>query len=77
MLSTEKDKVNCSFYLKIGAWCHGDRYSRIHNRPTFSQTCLLQNAVQSADGSHLVTNVSDEGIPEYYDNFFEDVFLEC
>lgn len=30
-------RVNCSFYFKIGACRHGDRCSRIHNKPTFSQ----------------------------------------
>nr|XP_031841756.1 splicing factor U2AF 35 kDa subunit-like [Nomia melanderi] len=59
IFGTEKDKVNCSFYFKIGACRHGDRCSRIHNKPTFSQTCLLQNlyvnpqnSAKSADGSH-------------------------
>ncbi|KAJ9596127.1 hypothetical protein L9F63_012711, partial [Diploptera punctata] len=37
IFGTEKDKVNCSFYFKIGACRHGDRCSRIHNKPTFSQ----------------------------------------
>lgn len=78
------NRVNCSFYFKIGACRHGDRCSRIHNKPTFSQTCLLQNlyvnpqnSAKSADGSHLVANVSDEEMQEHYDNFFEDVFVEC
>lgn len=30
----------CSFYFKIGACRHGDRCSRLHNKPTFSQVCL-------------------------------------
>ncbi|CAG9798100.1 unnamed protein product [Chironomus riparius] len=83
IFGTEKDKVNCSFYFKIGACRHGDRCSRIHNKPTFSQTVLLQNlyvnpqnSAKSADGSHLVANVSDEEMQEHYDNFFEDVFVE-
>ncbi len=42
IFGTEKDKVNCSFYFKIGACRHGDRCSRIHNKPTFSQTVVLQ-----------------------------------
>ncbi|KAG8507175.1 Splicing factor U2AF 35 kDa subunit, partial [Galemys pyrenaicus] len=33
--------VNCSFYFKIGACRHGDRCSRLHNKPTFSQVCLF------------------------------------
>ncbi|XP_008561448.1 PREDICTED: uncharacterized protein LOC103581374 [Galeopterus variegatus] len=52
-------RVNCSFYFKIGACRHGDRCSRLHNKPTFSQTILIQNiyrnpqnSAQTADGSH-------------------------
>ena len=36
-------RVNCSFYFKIGACRHGDRCSRMHNRPTYGQAILLQN----------------------------------
>ena len=32
IFGTEKDKVNCSFFFKIGACTHGERCSRIHNR---------------------------------------------
>merc|ERR1711953_683482 len=74
IFGTEKDKVNCSFYFKIGACRHGDRCSRIHNKPTFCQTIVLnnlyinpQNSAKSADGSHL-TNVSDEEMQEHCDN---------
>lgn len=35
--SFTSSRVNCSFYFKIGACRHGDRCSRIHNKPTFSQ----------------------------------------
>lgn len=35
-------RVNCSFYFKIGACRHGDRCSRLHNKPTFSQVRLLE-----------------------------------
>jgi splicing factor U2AF subunit len=84
IFGTEKDKVNCSFYFKIGACRHGERCSRIHNKPTFSQTILLQNlyvnpqnSAKSADGSHLMSNISEEAVQEHYDNFFEDVFVEC
>ncbi|KAH0624801.1 hypothetical protein JD844_032620, partial [Phrynosoma platyrhinos] len=34
-------RVNCSFYFKIGACRHGDRCSRLHNKPTFSQVCVF------------------------------------
>lgn len=83
IFGTEKDKVNCSFYFKIGACRHGDRCSRIHNKPTFSQTIVMnnlyinpQNSAKSADGSHMC-NVSDEEMQEHYDNFFEDCFVEA
>merc|ERR1711953_455988 len=84
IFGAEKDKVNCSFYFKIGACRHGDRCSRIHNKPTFSQTLVVQNlyinpqnSAKTADGSHLAQTVSDEEMQEHYDNFFEEVFCEC
>ncbi|XP_021949492.1 splicing factor U2af 38 kDa subunit isoform X1 [Folsomia candida] len=84
IFGTEKDKVNCSFYFKIGACRHGDRCSRIHNKPTFSQTIVLQNlyvnpqnSTKSADVVFQMNQVSDEEMQEHYDNFFEDVFVEC
>ncbi|CAH1732394.1 unnamed protein product [Aphis gossypii] len=56
----------------------------MHNKPTFSQTILLknmyinpQNLAKSADDSHLVSSVTDEEMQEHYDNFYEDVFIEC
>lgn len=51
IFGTEKDKVNCSFYFKIGACRHGDRCSRIHNKPTFSQTIVLQATYSNIDGT--------------------------
>ncbi|KAJ0070350.1 hypothetical protein NL108_007757, partial [Boleophthalmus pectinirostris] len=73
--------VNCSFYFKIGACRHGDRCSRLHNKPTFSQTIALlniyrnpQNSVQSADG--MTCAITDMEMQEHYDEFFEEVFTE-
>nr|XP_010945643.1 splicing factor U2AF 35 kDa subunit-like [Camelus bactrianus] len=81
IFGTEKDKVNCSFYFKIGACRHGDRCSRLHNKPTFSQTILIQNiyrnpqnSAQTAGGSHCA--VSDVEMQENYDEFFQEVFAE-
>ncbi|XP_013399970.1 splicing factor U2AF 35 kDa subunit isoform X2 [Lingula anatina] len=81
IFGTEKDKVNCSFYFKIGACRHGERCSRLHNKPTFSQTILLvnlyhnpQNTAQTADGSH--TSITDVEVQEHYDEFFNEVFTE-
>uniref|UniRef100_A0A2K5J3U2 C3H1-type domain-containing protein n=1 Tax=Colobus angolensis palliatus TaxID=336983 RepID=A0A2K5J3U2_COLAP len=82
IFGTEKDKVNCSFYFKIGVCRHGDRCSRLHNKPTISQVrpVLLnlyrnpQNTAQTADGSHC--HVSDVEVQEHYDSFFAEVFTE-
>ena len=38
-----EDKVNCPFFFKIGACRHGDRCSRLHHRPAFSQTVLIRH----------------------------------
>ncbi|KAI9034371.1 hypothetical protein DFJ74DRAFT_649316 [Hyaloraphidium curvatum] len=72
---TEKDKVNCSFYFKIGACRHGDRCSRKHVRPNFSQTVLLANLFQNPAHDPSCTMSEDE-IQEMFDNFFEDIFIE-
>lgn len=81
IFGTEKDKVNCSFFFKIGACRHGERCSRLHNKPTFSQTILLQNlylnpqnATQTVDKSILI--ITDEQVQEHYDEFFEEIFVE-
>ncbi|RDD41354.1 Splicing factor U2AF 26 kDa subunit [Trichoplax sp. H2] len=65
IFGTEKDKVNCSFYFKIGACRHGERCSRLHNKPTFSQTIVMQNifqnpqhTVQLADGSYSKSTIT-------------------
>ena len=49
IFGTEKDRVNCPFYFKIGACRHGDRCSRLHNRPTISPTLLFSNMYQRPD----------------------------
>ncbi|KAL5499615.1 hypothetical protein EMCRGX_G011066 [Ephydatia muelleri] len=80
IFGTEKDKVNCSFYFKIGACRHGDRCSRLHNKPTFSQTILLQNMYQNPNNQTQNpggATISVEAEMEHYNHFFEDVFIEC
>ncbi|KAJ0247476.1 RNA recognition motif domain-containing protein [Hirschfeldia incana] len=78
---TEKDRVNCPFYFKMGACRHGDRCSRIHNRPTISPTLLLANMYQRPD---VITPGFDaQGQPldprkvqENFEDFFEDLYEE-
>ncbi|XP_003384048.1 PREDICTED: splicing factor U2AF 35 kDa subunit-like [Amphimedon queenslandica] len=75
IFGTEKDKVNCAFYHKIGACRHGDQCSRLHNKPTFSQTVMLQNLYQNP--TRGITTVSPEEEQSHFEEFFEDVFIEC
>jgi hypothetical protein len=46
IFGTEKDKINCPFYFKIGACRHGERCSRIHVKPEFSQTLMIPGFYQ-------------------------------
>ncbi|GAB4837624.1 hypothetical protein Ancab_002473 [Ancistrocladus abbreviatus] len=81
LFGTEKDRVNCPFYFKIGACRHGDRCSRIHNRPTISPTLLLSKMYQRPD---LITpGVDSQGQPidpktiqQHFEDFYEDIFEE-
>jgi len=88
IFGTEKDKVNCSFYFKIGACRHGERCSRVHNKPTFSQTILLKNlylnpnnnAISKPEGDYVEqydgNTYTDEQIQQHFDEFYEEVYTE-
>lgn len=74
IIGTEEDKVNCPFYFKIGACRHGDRCSRTHLRPTFSQTLLIPHL-------YIPPQPDAEGNPtqdpdEHFDDFFEEILEE-
>lgn len=73
IIGTEEDKVNCSFYFKIGACRHGDGCSRLHLKPNFSQTILLAHMyvppAPAADGQA----VDDT---EAFNDFFEEMYDE-
>lgn len=56
------EKINCPFYLKVGACRHGDRCTRSHTKPTKSKTIIIPNFYQP--------NLGD------LEEFFEDVFQE-
>ncbi|KAK9807362.1 hypothetical protein WJX73_006319 [Symbiochloris irregularis] len=82
IFGTEKDRVNCPFYFKIGACRHGDRCSRLHNRPTISPTLLMQNMYQNPA---LNAPPGPDGLPipvdprksqEHFEDFYEDIFEE-
>uniref|UniRef100_A0A7N0URQ6 Uncharacterized protein n=1 Tax=Kalanchoe fedtschenkoi TaxID=63787 RepID=A0A7N0URQ6_KALFE len=81
IFGTEKDRVNCPFYFKIGACRHGDRCSRLHNRPTISPTLLLSNMYQRPD--MITPGVDAQGQPidpkksqEHFEDFYDDIFEE-
>ncbi|KAJ6921125.1 U2 snRNP auxiliary factor small subunit family protein [Populus alba x Populus x berolinensis] len=81
IFGTEKDRVNCPFYFKIGACRHGDRCSRLHNRPTISPTLLLSNTYHRPD--MITPGVDAQGQPldphkiqEHFEDFYEDIFEE-
>ncbi|CAO2178853.1 unnamed protein product [Urochloa humidicola] len=81
IFGTEKDRVNCPFYFKIGACRHGDRCSRLHNRPTISPTLVLVNMYQRPD--MITPGVNAQGQPidprkmqEHFEDFYEDIFEE-
>ncbi|KAK8938624.1 Splicing factor U2af small subunit A [Platanthera zijinensis] len=81
IFGTEKDRVNCPFYFKIGACRHGDRCSRLHTRPSISPTILLSNMYQRPDminpGVDSQGQAMDPGkIQEHFENFYEDLFEE-
>jgi splicing factor U2AF subunit len=83
IFGTEKDKVNCSFFFKIGACRHGEHCSKLHNKPTFSQTILLknlylslENSSQKADKSFMGDDITEERIQEHFDDTFEELFVE-
>ncbi|XP_052187454.1 splicing factor U2af small subunit B-like [Diospyros lotus] len=81
IFGTEKDRVNCPFYFKIGACRHGDRCSRLHTKPSISPTLLLSNMYQRPD--MITPGVDAQGNPidprkiqEHFEDFYEDLFEE-
>lgn len=75
IFGTELDKVNCSFYFKIGACRHGDRCSRKHVKPSYSQTILMPNLYQNpAHDSKNRMNPSQ--LQNHFDAFYEDIWCE-
>lgn len=73
---TEQDKVNCSFYFKIGACRHGDKCSRKHIKPNYSQTILCSNLWLPHVNPEL-EGLSPREQDKKFDEFFEDFFIEA
>jgi hypothetical protein len=73
---TEEDKVNCPFYFKIGACRHGEKCSRQHHRPPFSETILVRHmfnnpmcGVVSSGGD--INQMNPDALQDCLDDFYE------
>ncbi|THV82894.1 putative U2 auxiliary factor small subunit [Aureobasidium pullulans] len=75
IFGTEQDKVNCSFYYKIGACRHGDRCSRKHVKPSYSQTILLPNLYQNP-AYDPKSKMNPQQLQNHFDAFYEDFWCE-
>ncbi|KAJ5872015.1 Splicing factor U2AF 23 kDa subunit [Penicillium soppii] len=75
IFGTEQDKVNCSFYYKIGACRHGDRCSRKHVKPSYSQTILMPNMYQNP-AYDPKNKMNPSQMQNHFDAFYEDVWCE-
>ncbi|EFJ24670.1 hypothetical protein SELMODRAFT_101529, partial [Selaginella moellendorffii] len=56
-----QDRVNCPFYLKMGACRRRDRCSRAHLKPKQSCTLLLNNMYQSHPRSGMQKHCHPQG----------------
>ncbi|KAL6514389.1 hypothetical protein OROHE_019131 [Orobanche hederae] len=81
IFGTEKDRVNCPFYFKIGACRHGDRCARLHTKPAISPTLVLSNMYMRPD--MMTPGVDPQGQPldpkktqSHFEDFYEDLFQE-
>lgn len=72
---TEKDKVNCSFYFKMGACRHGEKCTRKHVKPTYSPTILMPNIYLNPSHDQACT-LTPEQLQQHFDLFYEDMFVE-
>lgn len=79
---TEEDRVNCPFYLRIGACRNGDHCPRLHNRPTISQTLMLARMYHNTPESLQIAQEEPwddemyDKAQEHLELFYEEVFLE-
>ena len=61
--------------LQIGACRHGDRCSRKHIKPAFSQTILLPNVYHNPAHDPVCTKTEKE-LQEGFDAVYEDLYCE-
>ena len=86
MSNKEREKaaqVKCNFYFKIGACRHGDRCTKSHREPTFSQTVLLKNLYwsplnQFKSFQHVMPlhQYTAEELQQHFDETYEELYVE-
>eukprot|EP00755_Sulcionema_specki_P012028 Sspe_Gene.50348::Locus_27939_Transcript_1_1_Confidence_1.000_Length_924::g.50348::m.50348/K12836/U2AF1; splicing factor U2AF 35 kDa subunit len=82
LYGTEKDRVNCPFYFKTGACRHGDKCTRLHNKPVISQTIMLPHmylnpiAAPMVDAEGKPIEYEKKYLREHFEDFYEDIFEE-
>jgi splicing factor U2AF subunit len=74
IIGTEEDKFNCPFYYKIGACRHGERCSRTHLRPNFSQTLIFPHLYCAPQPDPQTQQVPDD--TEHFEEFYEEILDE-
>lgn len=67
--------ANSSANAKIGACRHGDRCSRKHIKPPFSQTILLPNVYHNP-AHDPVCKLTEKELQEGFDAVYEDLYCE-
>ena len=75
LIANTNPQVNCSFYYKIGACRHGDRCSRKHVKPSYSQTILLPNLYQNP-AFDPKNKMNPSQLQNHFDAFYEDFWCE-
>lgn len=67
--------ADCFSFSQIGACRHGDRCSRKHIRPPFSQTILLPNVYHNP-AHDPVCKLTEKELQEGFDAVYEDLYCE-
>ena len=67
--------LSLTLYWQIGACRHGDRCSRKHIKPAFSQTILLPNVYHNP-AHDPVCNKTEKELQEGFDAVYEDLYCE-
>ncbi|KAJ5069490.1 u2 small nuclear RNA auxiliary factor [Anaeramoeba ignava] len=75
---TEQDKINCTFYHKVGVCRHGDTCTKRHIIPSYSRTLFIPGMYQNPRATVDINKI-DRKLKKnfkYLDGFYVDIFLE-